>query len=91
MTAMTHLTTTFHPVISQSVILYLLRRSKNILAIGEEGGGCWDWGRRWGRLGKGGGKARLRAPSQGSRTIGVFLLVALQVGEKGTFVEVLLC
>jgi hypothetical protein len=42
-------------------------------------------------FGKGWGYGKAGAPSQGSRTIGVFLLVALQVGERGTFVEILLC
>jgi hypothetical protein len=44
-----------------------------------------------GKFGKGPKYGRLRAPSQGPRTIGVFLLVALPFGEKGTFIEILLC
>ena len=42
-------------------------------------------------FGKGWEYGKAGAPSQGSRMIRVFLLVVLQVEEKGTFVEILLC
>lgn len=58
-----------------------LERREEDVGIGGGGRDIWERG-EYGKAG---------APSQGSRTIRIFLLVALQFGEKGTPVEILLC